>query len=251
MTQGPDTPMLTIPATSPAYDFVPIGTASCTGSILDQRDVTRPQGLGCDAGAFEFDQPPVTSIDSGPSGPTNNNSPSIAFSSTEPGVTFQCSLDGAAFGSTCTSPQSYTGLADGAHTFKVRATDATGNVEAAPPSLAFTVDTITPSITITGGPSGPTNSASPQWTFTSNDPTATLQCALDIARPTNCTSPKAYTGVSDGAHTFTVYAFDGNRRRGVLLDRLVLLIGEAPLRAGEPSFLALQHVTAANGAKYH
>jgi hypothetical protein len=72
--------------------------------------------------------PPETSITSAPCGPkqvgndiywgpcepTNSTSASIAFTSSKADSTFECSLDGAAF-SSCTSPQSYTGLSDGTH----------------------------------------------------------------------------------------------------------------------------------------
>ena len=89
--------------------------------------------------------PPETSIDSGPSGTVNDSSASFAFSSTEPDSAFECALDGASFNG-CTSPQEYTGLADGSHTFEVRATDAAGNTDATPASRSWTVDTTAPTI---------------------------------------------------------------------------------------------------------
>ena len=67
--------------------------------------------------------PPQTTIDSGPSGPTNDPTPSFGFSSSEPGSTFECRVDAAAFAG-CTSPFTSNQLSDGAHTFEVRATDA-------------------------------------------------------------------------------------------------------------------------------
>jgi hypothetical protein len=56
---------------------------------------------------------------------------------------YECSLDGAAF-SICTSPASYTSLADGTHTFAVRAVDADGNIDQTPASLTWTVSTAPP-----------------------------------------------------------------------------------------------------------
>jgi hypothetical protein len=47
----------------------------------------------------------------------------FTFSAEERHVTFECRHDDAAF-SSCTSPQHYTGLADGEHNFAVRATDS-------------------------------------------------------------------------------------------------------------------------------
>jgi len=84
--------------------------------------------------------PPETFIDDGPSGTVASNSASFAFSSSESGSTFACSLDGSAF-STCTSPREYTGLADGSHTFRVSATDAAGNTDTSPASRTWTVAT--------------------------------------------------------------------------------------------------------------
>ena len=89
---------------------------------------------------------PYTIIDSGPLGTVSSNAASLSFSSTAAGATFECSLDNAAF-STCSSPQNLTGLADGAHTFAVRSTDALLNVDATPATNTWTVDTTGPTIT--------------------------------------------------------------------------------------------------------
>ena len=84
--------------------------------------------------------PPETTIDSGPSGAVNGVSASFAFSSSEAGSTFECSLDGEAFVG-CASPKEYTGLSDGAHAFRVRATDAAGNTDPTPAERSFTQKT--------------------------------------------------------------------------------------------------------------
>src|SRR5207245_1016940 len=100
---------------------------------------------------------PTASITASPTNPSNNASPSFSFSS-EAGATFQCALDGAAF-ATCTSPKSYSSLADGSHTFQVKATDTAGNTGTAA-SYTWTVDTVAPNTTITASPPASTNSTS-------------------------------------------------------------------------------------------
>ena len=89
--------------------------------------------------------PPQTTIASGPSGMTKSTSASFGFSSNEPGSKFQCSLDGVAFAA-CASPKSYTNLKNGTHTFKVRAIDTAGNVDATPAARSWKVDTIKPTV---------------------------------------------------------------------------------------------------------
>ncbi len=52
---GGNTETFALKATSPAVDAIPTSVAGCSGT--DQRDISRPQGTGCDIGAFELFQP--------------------------------------------------------------------------------------------------------------------------------------------------------------------------------------------------
>ena len=57
-------------------------------------------------------------IDTPPPALTNSTSATVSFHSTGAGATFTCSLDGAT-ATACTSPVTYTGLAQGSHTLTV------------------------------------------------------------------------------------------------------------------------------------
>jgi len=146
---------------------------------------------------------PVTTITGGPSGSVSSTSAAFTFTSNESPATFQCALDGAAFG---TCPASYTGLAQGSHTFSVRAIDAAANTDASPASGTWTVDTVAPDTTIATGPSGSVSSTSATFTFTSTESGSTFQCSLDGAAFATC--PLSYSGLAQGSHTFQVRATD-------------------------------------------
>ncbi len=150
---------------------------------------------------------PDTSITSNPSNPSNSSSPSFTFTSTETGSTFECQLDGGGF-SICASPQSYSALSDGSHTFQVRAVDQAGNLDATPSSYTWTIDVTPPDTSITSTPSNPSNSSSPSFTFTSTETGSTFECQLDGGGFSACTSPKSYSDLSEGSHTFEVRAID-------------------------------------------
>jgi hypothetical protein len=83
--------------------------------------------------------PPETTITSGPASLSASPDATFAFTSDESGSTFECSLDGSAFAA-CSSPASYTGLGDGAHSFDVRATDSSANADATPAGASWTID---------------------------------------------------------------------------------------------------------------
>ena len=102
----------------------------------------------------------------------------------------------------------------GAHTFSVRATDAAGNVDPSPAAQSWTIDpsappdTTPPDTTIGSGPSGTTTSTSASFSFSSTEPGSSFECKLDSGSFAACSSPKAYSGLSTGAHTFSVRATD-------------------------------------------
>ena len=52
---GGPTQTMALPSGSPAVDAIPAATSGCTGTT-DQRGTTRPQGTGCDIGAYELVQ---------------------------------------------------------------------------------------------------------------------------------------------------------------------------------------------------
>ena len=97
--------------------------------------------------------------------------------------------------------------AEGNYTVRVRATDNAGNT-AAPSSLTFTYDTTAPQTTIDDGPASPTTSTDPSFEFSASEPGSTFECRRDGGAWSACTSPKDYTGLSDGSHTFDVRATD-------------------------------------------
>ncbi len=90
---------------------------------------------------------PVTTIETGPPDPSKSSAASFGFSADKPGATFECRLDAASF-IACTSPRSYTDLAEGVHSFQVRATDSAG-LEGAPSTYDWIVDLTAPQPSLT------------------------------------------------------------------------------------------------------
>jgi Putative esterase len=150
---------------------------------------------------------PDTTVTSGPASPTNSTNATFTFTSTETGSTFECRLDSAVFAA-CSTPLSYGSLASGSHTFRVRAMDAAGNVDASPAVYTWSIDTTAPNTSITGGPGPASNSSSATFTFSANQANSTFQCSLDGASPSSCASPVTYSNLAEGSHNFQVRATD-------------------------------------------
>jgi hypothetical protein len=124
--------------------------------------------VGWVSGAFAAPAPPAPTITSGPTNPTSSASATFAFTDSQSGVTFQCSLDGAAF-TACTSPKTYSGLGSGSHAFRVQA--VAGNKTSSPASYSWTIDTTAPTLSsINRADANPTKANSLHWTVTFSEP---------------------------------------------------------------------------------
>ena len=98
-------------------------------------------------------------------------------------------------------------LEDGTHTITGVAADLAGNVS--PAALRhLTVDSVAPDSSITTGPSAVSKTASASFAFTSDSAGARFECRLDGSPSTVCVSPKRYSRLPDGEHTFQVRAVD-------------------------------------------
>jgi large repetitive protein len=144
----------------------------------------------------------TVSITTNPADPSNDASPSFAFEANVGTATFQCKLDGGDFAA-CTSPHDYPAQADGPHNFVVKATHDDDVEEA---RYGWTIDTQQP-VTLTATPTNPSNDMTPRFEFTAPDATK-IECRLDGGDPAACTSPKEYTTLPNGPHTFSVSATD-------------------------------------------
>lgn len=69
-------------------------------------------------------------------------------------------------------------------------------------------DTTPPDTFIDSGPTGTVTSDSASFSFSSSKSGSTFQCSLDGSPFSGCTSPKDYTGLINGSHTFQVRAID-------------------------------------------
>ena len=154
--------------------------------------------------------PPETDITDGPSGLTTAKSARFEFES-EAGASFECRRDGGSWES-CASPRDYANLADGPHSFDVRATDAIGNTDPTPASRSWTIVEDPPETVITDGPSGASRSTAASFEFASNQGGVAFECRLNGGAWEACTSPRAYSNLPDATHTFAVRAIGDDGR---------------------------------------
>jgi uncharacterized membrane protein len=226
-------------------DVLPAGTPwflERARAINDARQVAGTGLINGQEHAFRLTLRPYgVDIVSGPEPITAQQTASFEFSSPTDGATFECSLDGAAFAQ-CTSPQSYSALANGQHAFRVRAL-VDGSPPTAPAEQDWTIDTQPPTVTIDSAPSGTQNPPNATITFhgTSQDaadPQLAFTCQLDAAAAVPCDSPQTLTGLSDGPHTYSTSATDalGNTSSAPAVARWTVntSIGPAALIDSQP-----------------
>jgi hypothetical protein len=138
--------------------------------------------------------PPSVSITAAPSGAVNTRSASVAFSASD-GAT-SCQLDGAGFAG-CGSPASYSGLADGGHTFVVRAEDSSHNTASA--TATWTIDATPPTLALPGGiaveADGPTGGNAAYTVTAADDGTPLLPSAISCSPRSGSKFPLGSTNV--------------------------------------------------------
>jgi hypothetical protein len=151
--------------------------------------------------------PPAPVITSTPANPTSQSSATFSFTDTQVGVSFLCQLDGVGF-SACFSPATYSVLGQGNHTFSVKAEDTAGNLSPAA-SFTWTIDTVPPPIPVlTSTPNNPASQTGATFTFSDIEVGVSFLCQLDGNAFSACSSPKTYSSLSQGTHTFSVKAQD-------------------------------------------
>jgi hypothetical protein len=129
------------------------------------------------------------------------------FQFTDPDSTvhFQCTLDGNT--TSCnTGSKSYPSLSSGEHTFSVQAYDTTdtyGSIN----SATYTWWITPPNPTIDTKPVNPDFFGSSDFVFSDQDTTVQYRCQIDSQPVASCTSPKSYSSLDPGSHTFTVTAY--------------------------------------------
>lgn len=160
--------------------------------------------------AFTVDTtaPPAPTIQAPASGSRVGGSIVLAITA-EAGAVLRCALDAATTvqGSVCTSGQVITFSSAGEHSLRVTATDRVGNVSAARVST-FTVDLTKPAVSIiTPAADGQTLTGTATFEFSAGPESGiSYRCRIDTQPFVACTSPRSYTGLTAGAHTFTVEA---------------------------------------------
>jgi hypothetical protein len=158
------------------------------------------------------EDPPDTVITFGPPARTHSTSAELRFHSTKTGSTFRCRLDGED-PQPCISPQPYSDLAEGPHSFTVAAQDPVAGPDPTPAEWQWTVesaeeDIVAPETEITSGPPAATTSTAATFEFSANEPGATFECRLDGGAWSACASPASYSGLGVGTHGFLVQATD-------------------------------------------
>jgi Bacterial Ig-like domain len=212
-----------IPVSSPVppnTTTVFYATATDSGSNVSACSSTLSTPSGSVTYVEDSTQPDVN-IDGGPTGLTNDTTPTFTFSATDGvgPVTFECSIDTGTpnFGS-CSGPGNSdtpsTELTDGPYTFRVKGTDSASN--SATVTQTFEVDGTPPSVAIDSGPTGTITDTRPTFTFSGTDAhgPVTFLCSIDTGTanfgacsgPGNSDTPA--NPLAGGGHTFRAQGTD-------------------------------------------
>ena len=156
--------------------------------------------------------PPVTTLTSGPSTLYPATAASFVFEA-ETGSSFECELveNGnlqTAQTEVCVSPYTVDSLADTSYVFTITATDAAGNVESSPTPIAWTVDTVGPTVSFTSLPAAVTTTLSSNFGFAADEAVLRYECEIDGAGFATCPANYNVQNLGAGPHTLSLRAVD-------------------------------------------
>ncbi len=171
---------------------------------------------------------PAPTIGMSPNNPSTSASATFTFTSTKTPTGYVCALDTLTY-TACTSPKTYTGLADGSHKFSVEA--QYGGATSNPANVTWKIIPAVP--VVTGGPANASSSPDPGPTFTFSDttPDVTFTCWVDAKKHNACGGNSGgahgswtFSGLSQGSHCLNAFAQDRHRAQErcapeLLLDR--------------------------------
>lgn len=154
---------------------------------------------------------PALTFDQTPAALSNSAQAKFSFESDDEEATLACSLDGATLAA-CSSPVNLTGLSDGSHSFRIRATDEAGNQTTE--TYEWRVDTVAPKVTFNSTPPATTTDVAELIEFTVSESGSTLSCTLDGEAFADCSSPALVMNLGVGEHSFAVKATDAAGNTG-------------------------------------
>lgn len=208
---GGPTPTMRLLAGSPALS---IRTAGCTG--VDQRGFQRPQGSGCDAGAFESALPPAApTVITSPAAESATNDLLVDVRGTgTPAVDLVFYL-----GDQIVDEGSVDDVGQWSRVLELPSTDGPVTIGVQPEGgtrvdVRIFVDRTDPVTTIYARPPAATNRGDVTFTFAANDPGSTYECALrrvgdsDPAPSACLPGGVTYSGLANGDYSFSVRATD-------------------------------------------
>lgn len=156
---------------------------------------------------------PHVEITSAPPLEQHSRDATFAFTGDPDVQSFQCKM--VPFGvngawETCASGVTYTGLADGLWSFKVRGVDGQGRPTDPPAQWLFKVDHTGPHMVLSSKPGSPTHETDAVFTFAPDEKTTgSFQCQLDSQPASDCSSGTVqYTNLPEAKHTLKITATD-------------------------------------------
>jgi hypothetical protein len=187
-----------------------------------------------------------TAIVTRPAPVTSAPNATFTFASSAQSASYVCGLDGAV-AAACSSPLSYTGLAEGTHTLSIGSTETvTGEDDPTPATATWTVDTTPPSAPDLNSPNGIAVAASHptfSWAAASDAVSGVaaydvwVDGALTVMRSATATSFTSTAALADGTHTWSVVARDraGNETRSATATFVVDTAAPSAPTLGDPA----------------